>query len=207
MKRKLSIAGGIAAFLVLAGVGIMLGVFGSRDRNQVALTFEKDSGFWPYDYDTAILWFTNKSSTSYLVQLVTNKEASKGQSGIFGGMRWTWRLKCAFEDETPRGWSNWMQGSFTNTPSIPWYSVPAHSGLWVRVPLPLDGRKRKAAVICAATLNPAKFWATTATGRRLVTTMPKAMNQWLFGFKWKLVWCDKELSLPTEPEPNPPKPK
>jgi hypothetical protein len=195
MKRKLVIAGIILALALIVAIGAIIGIT-SRTHHDLSLTFEKDSDFSPYFYDAAVLWLTNRSNRNYVLTSDNLTIGAQGQPGLFGGFRQTHLVNCAFSDYTPQGWSNWGTYQRQQPPNYSLISLPAHSGIWIRAPLSLDGRKRKVAVVCQAAVGVPSYLL-GPTGRRILLRMPRRVIAWYFDPKPREIWCEEELQLPS----------
>jgi hypothetical protein len=67
----------------------------------------------------------------------------------------------------------------------------------IRVPLAVDGRKRKVAVICEQIPAILPLFR-NAAGARFFNMLPMRVRNWLGRSKPRKIWCDTELSLPPE---------
>ena len=150
-----------------------------------------------YIPDVAFLWLTNASEKTYYLAMTGTRELDTpiGPIGYQTNSSESVMVNCYFSDRTPTGTTNWAQRvSFTNA-STGSLGLAPHSAVRLRVPLPLEGQKRKVAVLCAELQTGQGFW-TSRIGLRILRILPRSVGKKLLQPKFVVlrVWCDRELS-------------
>lgn len=198
MRTKLRAAVIVSSLSMAAALCLVF--TGRPARNdRLSLTFQRYSDLLdPYVDEAAFLWLTNASNKSYLLSM-TGGTNTLVMDASFGRFRRSWMVNCEFSDQTPTGWTNWTQQPSRSRGGKAYLSLAPNSGILVRVPLPANGRHRKAAVLCEApaTILTSPFW-TSHVGVRVFCMLPQQLKNKVLGFDPVLlrVWCDRELSYP-----------
>jgi hypothetical protein len=202
-RRKVQIAVAmvalvVAAYVVFSGVVAAYIMFSGNQRqsNDVSLIFQRYSDDADsYVSDVAFLLLTNASTKSYVVSM-TGGSNTLVLDLLWGQNRRSLMINCEFIDETPIGWTNWTQMPMSRNA---YASLGPHSGIVIRVPLSADGQRRKvAALFEGPTTTPSSFWM-TPTGMRVFRLLPQSLRKRaLPSGSLHRVWCDRELSYPTE---------
>ena len=118
-----------------------------RKRNDpVSLTFQRYSEFDAYVWDVAFLNLSNASKRSCTLFMTGNTNTFVIDTS-FGRFNKSWMVNCEFRDQTPHGWTNWIQQPSPFAQSNAYASLPPHSGIVVRVPLPPSGQNRNVAIL------------------------------------------------------------
>jgi hypothetical protein len=153
-----------------------------------------------YIPDVAFLWLTNASEKTYYLAMTGNTNTRQLDTPfVVGGFKAnsseSVMVDCYFSDRTPTGTSNWAQRvSFTNASMC--LGLAPHSAVRLRVALPLEGQKRKVAVLCTEPpAGPPRFW-TSNIGLSILRMLPRSVGRKIFQPKFPVlrVWCDRELS-------------
>jgi len=175
----------------------LLGHHRERD-DQVSLTFQSDSDLYAYVGDLAFLYLTNASKRSCTLFMTGNTNTLVLDTS-FGHYKQSLMVNCEFSDQTPHGWTNWIQQPSPFFKSNAYASLAPHSGLVVRVPLPPRGQYRKVAVLYRPDAAPWQQWLCGPRGQSvaifLVRMLPRSAWSKLFGPQPLLrVWCDRALT-------------
>ncbi len=189
MRTKL-IAAVATTLSIIALICVIVFATGRRHPDQVSLVFQKYGDLFPAGSE-ALLWLTNASDKSYLVSSPTP------EMDYFGGRREiSWMVNCEFSDQTPDGWSNWIQQPSPLRRNNSNLALKPHSGIMVKVPLPMNGRHRKAAVLCEVrpTTSISPFW-TNSVGFLVFRMLPRSLKNKVLHPQpvFLKVWCDHEL--------------
>lgn len=175
-------------------------LFGHKPRqpDPVSLVFQRYSDLDPYVGDAAFLLLTNASGNNYLLTM-TDGTNTLVLDTFFGHFRQSLMVNCEFSDEIPGGRTNWIQTPSPFRGSNAYASLGPHSGLVIRVPLSADGQRRKVAALYEGPyIKPPAFWL-TPTGLRVLRILPHAIRERVLPSPTlRKVWCDRELSYPTE---------
>jgi hypothetical protein len=174
----------------------------------LVLAFERYStGLDFYAPHVAFLSLTNTSGKTYYLAMTGNIDTRQldtpiGLGRYKAGLSESLLVDCYFSDQTPTGTSNWAQRvSFTNARNC--LALTAHSAARLRVPLPLEG-KRKVAVLCAeSAASPSGFWL-GKFGVGVLSRLPRGVRNRVLQPKLTMlrVWCDRELSPSAERSPT-----
>ena len=171
----------------------------------LSLVFERYSTRSDFYFeDVAFLWLTNSSTNSYYLAMTGNTNTRHLATPVqLGGWKGTngesVMVDCAFTDQTPTGRSNWQQRvSFTNATQC--LALGPYSAIRLRVPLPLQGEKRKVAALCAELPNGVPPLLNSSFGRTVLRVLPRPIRRKLVPCEITVqkVWCDHELSPPDE---------
>ena len=108
-------------------------------------------------------------------------------------------VNCEFSDQTPHGWTNWIQQPSPFFKSNAYASLAPHSGIVVRVPLPPSGQNRKVAVLYRPDPAPWQLWLCSPRGESvaiiLLRVLPRSTWPRLFRQQPLLrAWCDRALT-------------
>ncbi len=198
MSTKLKVAT-MVVMLGLIAVACLL-LTGSRKHDeQVSLTFQRYSDLDPHVGDVAFLYLTNASKRSCMLFMTGNSNTLVLDTS-FGRFRQSWLVNCEFSDQTPSGWTNWIQQPSPFIQSNAYASLPPHSGIVVRVPLPPSGQNRKVAVLYRPDPPPWQQWLFStprgqSMGLILVRMLPRAARLRLLRQEPLLrTWCDRPLT-------------
>jgi hypothetical protein len=170
-----------------------------RERNDaVSLTFQRYSDLDAYVGDVAFLYLTNASKRSWTLFMTGNTNTLVLDIS-FSHFKQSLLVNCEFRDQTPHGWTNWMQQPSPFFQSNAYASLAPHSGIVVRVPLPPSGQNRKAAVLYRPDPAPWQLWLFSPRGQSvnhiLLRVLPR--STWLRLFKQPPLlraWCDRALT-------------
>jgi hypothetical protein len=190
-------AGIITVGVFLGATTCVLLITHQSQARSLSLVFEKYGTAADYGFNVqvvAFLWFTNSSDKSYGLPMMggTNTFQRDTPLGYDSG---SYLIKWEFDDQA----NPMPQVSFASLGL--YHLVGPHSAVRLRVPLPLEGQKRKVAVLCAErpSGSPRPFW-TKGIGLSILRTLPRSVGkELLFSQPAVLrVWCDRELSHPGE---------
>jgi len=179
MRTKVKVAAIVAAVTLTALACFVLGHCREHDA-RVSLTFQRYSDLDPYVGDVVFLNLTNASNQTYLLCMTGNTNTWVSDTS-FGHSKRSCMVNCEFSDQTPDGWTNWVQPASPVRGSNAYTSLAPHSGMVVRVPLPPKGQQRKVAVLyepAPAGWRPSPFW------RRISGRQPLLLR----------AWCDRALT-------------
>ena len=170
-----------------------------RERNDpVSLTFQRYSEVDPYVWDVAFLYLTNASKRSCTLFMTGNTNTLVIDTS-FGQFKQSLMVNCEFRDQTPQGWTNWIQQPSPFFQSNAYAALPPHSGMVVRVPLPPSGQNRKVAVLYRPDPPPWQLWLFTPPKQSvtlfLLRVLPRSTSSRLFRQQPLLrAWCDRALT-------------
>ena len=170
-----------------------------RKRNDpVSLTFQRYSEFDAYVWDVAFLNLTNASKRSCTLFMTGNTNTLVLDTS-FGRFNKSLMVNCEFSDQTQHGWTNWIQQPSPFFQSNAYASLPPHSGIVVRVPLPPRGQNRKVAVLYRPDPPAWQQWLFNprrlSVGITLMRVLPRSIRLRLFRQQPLLrAWCDRPLT-------------
>ena len=170
-----------------------------RERNgPVSLTFQRYSDLDPYVGDVAFLYLTKASKRSCALFMTGNTNTLVIDT-LFGHFKQSLMVNCEFSDQTPHGWTNWIQQPSPFFKSNAYASLAPHSGIVVRVPLPPSGQNRKVAVLYRPDPAPWQLWLCSPRGESvaiiLLRVLPRSTWPRLFRQQPLLrAWCDRALT-------------
>ena len=170
-----------------------------RERiDPVSLTFQRYSEVDPYVWDVAFLYLTNASKRSCTLFMTGNTNTLVIDT-TFGQFKQSLMVNCEFRDQTPHGWTNWIQQPSPFFKSNAYASLAPRSGIVVRVPLPPGGQNRKAAVLYRPDPAGWQLWLCSPRGQSvamiLVRVLPRSTFLRLFRQQPLLrAWCDRALT-------------
>ena len=170
-----------------------------RERSDpVSLTFQRYSQLDAYVWDVAFLYLTNASKRSCTLFMTGNTNTLVIDT-TFGQFKQSLMVNCEFRDQTPHGWTNWIQQPSPFFKSNAYASLPPHSGMVVRVPLPPSGQNRKVAVLYRPDPPPWQLWLFSprrqSVAMFLLRVLPRSTSSRLFRQQPLLrAWCDRALT-------------
>jgi hypothetical protein len=167
-------------------------------HDPVSLTFQRYSDLDPYVGDVAFLYLTNASKRSCTL-FMTGNTNTLAIDTIFGRFKQSLMVNCEFSDQTPHGWTNWIQQPSPFFKNNAYASLPPHAGIVVRVPLPPSGQSRKVAVLYLPDPPPWQLWLGSPRGQSvftiLVRMLPRSASSKLFRPQPLLrAWCGRALT-------------
>jgi hypothetical protein len=197
MRTKVKVAVIVAAGSLTAMAWLLLGHHRERD-DLVSLTFQRYSDLDPYVGDVAFLYLTNTSKRSCTLFMTGNTNTLVVDTS-FGHFRQSLMVNCEFRDQTPHGWTNWIQQPSSVFRSNAYASLAPHSGIVVRVPLPPSGQSRKVAVLYRPDPAAWQQWLGSPRGQSvaimLLRVLPRSTWSRLFRPQPLLrAWCDRALT-------------
>jgi hypothetical protein len=172
-----------------------------RERNDlVSLTFQRYSGdLDAYVGDVAFLYLTNASKRSCTLFMTGNTNTLVLDT-FFGRFKQSLMVNCEFSDQTPHGWTNWVQQPSPFPQSNAYASLAPHSGMVIRVPLPPSGQNRKVAVLYRPGPPAWQQWLFStprgqSVGIILIRMLPRSARSQVFRQQPLLkTWCDRALT-------------
>jgi hypothetical protein len=191
-----------AALIVGVGVTALacfsLGHHYRGRSDPVALTFQRYSDLDPDVGDVAFLCLTNASNRSCTL-FMTGKTNTLVIDTLFGRFRRSLMVNCEFRDQTPNGWTNWIQQPSPFFASNAYASLAPRSGIVVRVPLPPSGQNRKVAVLYRPDPAPWQLWLFSPRGQSVNHILRRVLprSTWLRLFRQQPLlraWCDRALT-------------
>ena len=188
----------VVGFALTVVVCFALGHHYRKRNGPVSLTFQRYSEVDPYVGDVAFLYLTNASERNCTLFMTGNTNTLVIDTS-FGRFKQSWMVNCEFSDQTPQGWSNWVQQPSPFFQSNAYASLAPHSGIVVRVPLPPSGQNRKVAVLYRPDPPPWQQWLWSPSRQPvtliLVRMLPRSALSKLFGPQPLMeAWCDRALT-------------
>jgi hypothetical protein len=107
MRTKLKAAVIVVSLGIIAVICVLFASRRGHD-DRVSLSFQRYSDHDLYVDHMAYLWLTNASNKTYLLSEPGNTNTI-AMGNLFHPERISCMVDCEFSDETPSGWSNWMQ--------------------------------------------------------------------------------------------------
>jgi hypothetical protein len=187
----------LGTLAVTALACFLLGHYRER-HDPVSLTFQSYSDLGPYIGDVAFLYLTNASKRSCTL-FMTGNTNTLVMDTFFGHFKQSLMVNCEFSDQTPHGWTNWIQQPSPFFKSNAYASLAPHSGIVVRVPLPPSGQNRKVAVLYRPDPAPWQQWLVSPRGQSVAIILIRALprSAWSKVFRpppLLKVWCDRALT-------------
>jgi hypothetical protein len=197
MRTKVKAAVIVATVALMAWAGFRLGHHRERD-DLVSLTFQRYSDLDPYVGDVAFLCLSNASKRCCTL-FMTGNTYTLVLDTSFGRFKQSLMVNCEFMDQTPQGWTNWIQQPSPVFQSNAYAALPAHAGLVVRVPLPPGGQNRKVAVLYRPDPPPWQQWLFSPSRQTVAITLlrvlPRSARSRLFRPQPLMrAWCDRALT-------------
>ena len=170
----------------------------TEEPGQVSLVFQRYNDLDPYLGDVAFLSLTNRSTSTYLVAMTGGTNTLVVHTP-YGQAERSCMVNCEFSDETPAGRTNWSQMPSPTRSANAYLALGSHTGLLIRVPLPPEGQRRKAAVLYVGPYNSQSSFWTTSFGFRVFRMIPQFFRKRIFPpVSWHKAWCDREFSHPDD---------
>jgi hypothetical protein len=194
-KVKVALIVGVA---LTALACFALGHHYREHKGPVSLTFQRYSEYDAYVWDVAFLYLTNASKRSCTLFMTGNTNTTVLDTS-FGHFKQSLMVNCEFSDQTPHGWTNWIQQPSPFPQSNACALLAPHSGMVVRVPLPPGGQNRKVAVLYRTDLPPWQQWLFSpprlSVSITLLRVLPRPIRSRLFRQQPLLrAWCDRPLT-------------
>jgi hypothetical protein len=197
MRTKIVAAVVLAMVALTALAGFLVAHYAERG-DTLSLTFQRYSDVDPYVGDVAFLCLTNPSTRSCTLFMTGNTNTLVFDTS-FGHFRQSLMVNCEFSDQTPQGWTNWIQQPSPIFKNNTYASLAAHSGIVVRVCLPPAGQNRKVAVLYRPDPPRWQQWLFSPRGlpvaNVLLRVLPRSTRSRLFRSQpLSRVWCDRALT-------------